>query len=110
MWKSILAGIAILTWLAITGVVTIGYYQMDRLNTELRAQIVLLQDVRNAESELRIVEARRCTEIYNVNRVCEKVVYEFATQLGLDVVSPSRILTAGIVERHKASGGMGGGD
>jgi hypothetical protein len=108
MWK---VGLFVATaiWLSVTGVFAVGYYQTDMLNQELRVQIMLLQDVRSSETELRLVETRRCAEIYKVNTVCEKVVVAFATQLGIDTVSPSQILTAGIVERQRA-GGMGGGE
>lgn len=110
MWKiGVLA--AVLVWLSVTVLFAVGYYQSEWLNAELRTQIILLQDVRNAEAELRLVEARRCVEIYSANKVCEEVVVAFATQLGLDTVSPSQILTAGIVARHKAAeGGIGGGE
>lgn len=101
-WKRLLVILAVIIWGSVTCLLALAYYHTDQINSELRTQIQLLHEIRTAEAE-------QCNGIYRVNAVCEKVVAGFATQLGLEVVSPSQILTTGIVERHKvAEGGMGG--
>lgn len=101
--KRFLMSLAVMVWAAFTSVAIAAYYYTDQVNQELRKQIVILRDIRTMQEQ-------ECQGIRRVNALCEQVVSEFATQLGISV-SPAPILTTSIQKRHViAIGGVGGGE
>lgn len=101
MWKYALVAVAVAVWASVTLLSLTAFWRVEEVNSGLREQIILLQQIRS-------LEAQQCEGVYQVNLICEQVVYDFASQLGLDVAGPSTILATGIVQRHE--GGMGGGN
>lgn len=90
----------------VTGTVVLGLfaYHTNALNQELKVQVQLFKELRFSEHELWLNERQKCTDVMEINRVCEKVVKDFTVQLGLDFVSPNQLLTTAIVAREEARG------